>query len=87
MAEVNTLIADGVLPKCRVRRWRYGIMFFDVFDVNGIWQPLARILKGQLKDREYESRRDGWYRVHACGEDVWHKIGVGFRLTEDLPQL
>lgn len=32
-------------------------------------------------------RPDGWKRALKCGPDVWHKKGVGFRLTKDLPPL
>lgn len=34
-----------------------------------------------------EERPDGWKRAFKCGPDVWHKKGVGFRLTKDLPPL
>jgi hypothetical protein len=50
----GTIIFDGVLPKCKVRYWKYGIMFFDVYDVNGIWQSLPRFKKGELCQRDYE---------------------------------
>lgn len=36
---------------------------------------------------DWPCRPDGWTRQWSRGDDVWHKYGVGFCLTKDLPPL